>query len=100
MLQSQPIVFNEQHVLFVGNITQDTVITFEKKHLEQEGNLEGESSAPSSDLYANHRKIVNKSLGGSVMFGCLAFQHYVKTSTNTKIHPKIITKIGKQDVNV
>ncbi|EFC47844.1 hypothetical protein NAEGRDRAFT_57217 [Naegleria gruberi] len=115
------MMLNEKQVIFVGNITQDTIITFEKDHhqhtpngisssqhhhIEQELNSDEDAN---SIHYQGYRKIVNKSLGGSVMFGCLAFQHYMKNIDNQmyysnnqhfKIHPKILTKIGKHDVMI
>ncbi|KAL9649637.1 hypothetical protein ABK040_003314 [Willaertia magna] len=71
-------------VLFIGNITQDTVITYHPERKE------------------------SKSFGGSVTFGCLAMQTYLSNvdscqlhpSDSSSIQPQVLSKVSKNDAKL
>nr|CAG4709462.1 unnamed protein product [Naegleria fowleri] len=86
----------ERNVLFIGNITQDTVITYSESISNNSSTLQPLSE--NGNHYNNNQQnqfvidnsryeqVKSQSLGGSVMFGCLAFQHYMKDTTTTPSH--------------
>jgi len=91
-------------VLFIGNITQDTVITYQPVPEGSDDQKPSESLNKHSSIYEGYAT-VSKSLGGSVTFGCLAFQRYTSSLAEyhqsfgeQPFHPQIISKIGKGDV--
>ncbi|KAG2383015.1 hypothetical protein C9374_004982 [Naegleria lovaniensis] len=86
---SENLIMKEKNILFIGNITQDTVITYSEKISNNPTTLQlpENDHTPNNDDpiidYSRFEKVQSQSLGGSVMFGCLAFQHYMKEAEPT-----------------